>query len=315
MAQPSNSQVHYDSVLTNVSLAYVQSAANYVAPRVFPLVPVAHQSDKYRTWAKNDWLRDEAKKRAPNTESEGGGFTLSTDSYYADVYAIHKDISNQELANEDADIGLETAAAKWTAQQLMTRMERDFATACFATSIWGTSATPGTLWDDGASDPVTDIETGIETVLANTGQRVNTAVIGAKAWRYLKNHPDLVDRFKYTSGESITEELVARFLGIDRLFVMRAIYATNVEGETAAYSFIGGNHMALLHVAPNPAKETPSAGYGYSWNGASYGSPTAIGTRRIEDEKKDNIRIESQMAWDFKVVATDLGYFLESVVS
>jgi len=43
MAQPTNSDVHVDAALTNISVAYVQNAADFVAGRAFPNVPVSKQ--------------------------------------------------------------------------------------------------------------------------------------------------------------------------------------------------------------------------------------------------------------------------------
>ncbi|NBR70500.1 MAG: hypothetical protein EBT75_00125 [Proteobacteria bacterium] len=83
MPQPTSSQVHVDAILTNISVAYMQQQANFIASRVFPIVPVSKQSDKFFTYTKNDWFRDEAQRRADATESAGGGYGLSTDTYQA----------------------------------------------------------------------------------------------------------------------------------------------------------------------------------------------------------------------------------------
>lgn len=81
MAQPSLHSVHIDAPLTNISVAYLQAQTNFIAPRVFPVVPVDKQSDLYFTYTKNDWFRDEAKVRPPASESVGSGYGVSTASY------------------------------------------------------------------------------------------------------------------------------------------------------------------------------------------------------------------------------------------
>ncbi|NBO09074.1 MAG: hypothetical protein EBV30_06965, partial [Actinobacteria bacterium] len=68
MAQPTSGDVHVDAILTNISVAYIQEQAAYVASRIFPTVPVEKQSDKYFIYTKGDWFRDEAQLRAPATE-------------------------------------------------------------------------------------------------------------------------------------------------------------------------------------------------------------------------------------------------------
>ena len=81
MPQPTMGQSHVDAVLTNISVAYAQQAGNFIADKVFPTVPVDKKSDKYFTYTKNDWFRDEAQRRGPGTEPAGGGYNLSTDTY------------------------------------------------------------------------------------------------------------------------------------------------------------------------------------------------------------------------------------------
>ena len=42
--QPSSAQVHVNRPLTNISIAYIQEATNFVATRVAPTISVAKQS-------------------------------------------------------------------------------------------------------------------------------------------------------------------------------------------------------------------------------------------------------------------------------
>src|SRR5262245_58786305 len=112
MPNPTPTSVHIDRALTNVSTAYFQNSDAYIAGKVFPNVAVENQTDKYFTFDKNDTLREKALQRAPNTESAGGGFRVSTDSYSAEVYAWHVDLSDQVRANADAGLNIMRAAAR-----------------------------------------------------------------------------------------------------------------------------------------------------------------------------------------------------------
>jgi hypothetical protein len=95
MPQPTAGDVHVNAALTNISVAYIQSAEGFVADKVFPIVPVDQQSNFYYTYTQNDWFRDEAKPRAPGAESAGGGFSLSTATYSAVVEAWHEGASSK----------------------------------------------------------------------------------------------------------------------------------------------------------------------------------------------------------------------------
>jgi len=116
MSQPTATDVHVDKVLTSISVAYIQDQTNFVAPRVFPIIPVDKQSDKYFTYTQNDWFRDEAQIRGPSQESAGSGWTLSTDNYSCDSYALHKDLDNQTLQNADAPLNLLSEATEYLTQ-------------------------------------------------------------------------------------------------------------------------------------------------------------------------------------------------------
>ncbi len=319
MPQPTQTDVHVDAILTQMSVAYIQSASRFISTKVFPTVPVEKQTDKYYKYTKNDWFRDEAEKRADATESAGSGYAVGTDSYSCDVYAFHKDIGDQTRKNTDNPLNPDRDATNFVTQRMMLRQELQWVTDYFGTGVWGTDKTGGThftVWSDyAASNPIDDVEAGKETMLGNTGFLPNTLVIGYQVFRQLKHHPDLIDRIKYTSAANITEELMARFFDVDRVIVASAVKATNKEGETAAYAFAHGKAALLCYVNPEPSLLAPSAGYQFVWRGISEGLGTNVGVSSIRMPALRADRIEAQMAWDNKVVATDLGYFFSAAVA
>jgi hypothetical protein len=317
--QPTPSDVHVDAVLTAISVAYRQRQTNFIAGSVFPVIPVDKQSDKYYVYTKNDWFRDEAALRGPATESAGSGFGLSTATYSADVFAIHKDVDDQMLANADAPLNPESDAAEFVTQRLLLRREIQWVADYFTTSVWGTDSTPSNLWSDYAnSDPVSDAETGKRTVLLNTGFEPNTLVLGYDTWRYLKHHPDIIARLGFGGSAAdvrvVMPQQLAAVFEVDRVMIAKAVKATNVEAETAAYSFVAGKHALLCYAAPSPGLLAPSAGYTFAWRGANGGMMDGISISRERVPLKKATRIEGEMAWDNKVVGSDLGYFFPSAV-
>jgi len=317
MPQPTTTDVHVDAVLTNMSIAYIQNQSHFVANQVFPTVPVEKQSDKYFVYTKGDWFRDEAELRAPGTESAGSGYTLSTDTYSADVYAFHKDIDDQTRKNTDSPLNPDRDATQFVTQRMLMRQEIDWFSTYFTTGVWETDVTlSGTdQWSDAASDPIEVIETGKATILTSTGLMPNTLTVGYDVHRQLRNHPDIIDRIKYTSGAPIGNALIAQFFGVDRYLVSMGIKNTAVEGATTTMANIAGKHALLTHSASAPSTLTPSAGYCFKWNGISDGLGKDIGITRLRMAPLRSDRIEAQMAWDNKVVATDLGYFIANAVA
>ena len=319
MAQPTISSVHVDAVLSNISVAYMQDEINFIAGRVFPTVPVGKKTDVYFTFDKNDLLRDEMQRRAPGDESAGSGYGLSTASYSCDVFALHKDIDDDTRANSDNPLNPDRDATMFLTQQALLKREIQWVTDYFTINVWGTDVVGGsnfTVWSNYAgSDPISDVDTGITAVMQNTGRRPNTMVLGYETFTKLKRHPDIVDLFKNTQPGLVSAQILAQIWDLDNVYVAQAVKATNIEDETAAYSFVHGKHAWVGYVNNNPGLLAPSAGYVFNWTGVSggLGLESAISRFRIDERKSD--RIEIEMAWDNKVVGSDLGYFFSGATA
>lgn len=317
MPQPTRGDVHVQRALTNVTVAYLQQASDFVATTVFPAVPVSFQSDKYFKFDSSDFRRNNARPRAPGTESAGSGFDITTDSYSCEIYALHKDIADQIRANADPGLDLDRAATEFVAQQLLIQKEVQWMTDYFGTGIWGTDVTGGTSftqWDDSSSDPETDVDAGKASIRKKIGINPNTLVVSYEVHQALKRHPLITDRFKHTSADSITATLLARFFEVDRYIVSGSSYVSSEEGATDVNAFIAGKHALLAYVAPNPGVMVPSAGYTFTWSAFS-GAAGGARTKRFRLEALESDRIESEFAYDHKVVLANAGYFFSGAVA
>jgi len=329
--RPTPGDVHVNGPLTQISIAYMQDAQNFVSQRVFPNIPVTKQSDRYYVYDRGEFNRDEMKQRAPGTESAGGSYNLdNTPTYFADVWAFHKDVPDQVRANADAAINVDREATTYCSTKAMIRREKAWANKYFKSGVWATDSTPGTLWDAANSTPIVDIRTAKRAVHADTGVNPNTLVLGKKVYDVLMDHPAIIDRVKY--GQTVGNPAMAgisalmALFELERIFVMQAV--ENIEEEKqAAFSFppsagyydhqyIGDSESALLcYSAPSPGLMTPSAGYTFSWTGWMGAGQEGNRIKRFRMEHLESDRVEIQMAFDQKLVAADLGFFFEDAVS
>lgn len=326
MPQPGVDELHISAPLTNISVAYRQDTTKFIATQVFPEIAVDHKTDLYWKVNKGDWFRDEARPRADATESVGSGYDLSTDTYNCVVRAIHKDIGNQARQNADNSFNLDSSATEFVTDRLLLNREIAFQNDYLTTGIWGTDiagaafgATSGTefvQWDDyDNSDPILVVKKWKRAVAMDTGFIPNTLVLGYNVWDSLTEHPALIDKIKYTSSDVISEQIVAKYFGVDNIFVSSAIVNSGKEGNADSFSFLQGNTALLAYVAPTPGLLVPSAGYTFSWTGVSggIGETVAISKFPMMELKAD--RIEGEIAFDNKIVGADLGVFMSSVVS
>lgn len=325
---PTPGDVHVNRPLGIISIAWAVEADAYVADKVFPNIPVQNQSDLYWTFDRADFLRDEMEVRAPATESKGGGYRRSTESYMARVYAFHKDIDDQTRANYDSIFSADREATEYITNIAYTKREKLWAARYFTPGVWGeevegVAAAPGagqTLqWNDPDSNPIGDVRRAMTFGRRLTGRAFNVLVMGHNVMDSLIDHPDIIDRVKYgqTPGSvaDVDDAAIRRLFRIPKILIMSAIENTAREGQTADYDFIGGNHALLAYAAPGPGLMTPSAGYTFSWTG--YLGMAANGTRikRFRLEAIASDRIEIEMAIDQKVTSAESGYFFETIVA
>lgn len=326
MPLPTPGDVHVDVLLTNISVAYMNSADNFVADKVFPRVPVQHRSGKYATYSKADFLRDEMKYRAPGSVSAGGGFRTSTANYFAEVFAYHVDVDDQTVANATVPFEPVRDATQYITQKELIKREVAWCSNFFTTSLWTggkkasgsngdlVAGTDFTAWDDASSTPIEDVQNQIAEVEAGTGVLPNTLVVNRRTMMALRNHPDIVDRIKYTSGNPVGEEIIARLLGVDRLLVAAGVKNSAQEGLSNSSDYIAGNNALLVYASQSPSLMTPSGGYTFVWSGYT-GSQDGRRIKRFRLEEYAADRIEIEASWDQRVVAADTGAFFQNCVS
>lgn len=327
--QPTPGDVHVNAPLTNISIAFFQNAADFVATRVFPNIPVSKQSDIYFQYDRGEFNRDEMKERAPGTESVGGGYAIDkTPTYFCREYSFHKDIPDQVRSNADAPLNPDREATVYVSHKALIKREKLFVDAYFKGGIWtndydGVSGTPSTgqvkQWNDEASTPIEDVRFAKRTVRESTGFEPNKLVLGRPVYDKLVDHPDIVDRIKYgqtSGGPAITtRQYLAALFEVDEILVMNAIENTAVEGAASSHSFIGGKKAMLVYSAPTPGIMTPTGGYTFSWTGQMGSGSDGARIRQFRLERNKVDRVEIDLCVDCKLVSADLGFFWDSIVA
>jgi len=126
------------------------------------------------------------------------------------------------------------------------------------------------------------------------------------------DHPDIIarlDRGQTPVGPAMADtQALASIFGVERVLVSRAVKNTAVEGSSAGtYSFIAGEKRAGLFYVTTPGVMTPMAGITFVWNNS------AAGVRSFRlPEAVESDRIENQMWYDQKVIASPLGLIWSS---
>ncbi len=337
-SQPTTGDVHVNRPLTNISIAYMQDISMFVAPRVFPNIPVESKSDDYFTFPRGHFNRDEMKERRPGTESAGGRFEVSTDQYYTRVWAFHYDLADQIRANQDNPLNLDRMTTEFVTRKGLLQKEVAWKSRYMKTGVWtfeaagaanrSSSFDPASStdsnrnvvhWSDGSSTPIEDIRFLKRRVLQETGFMPNILTLSRHVYDTLLDHGDIVGRIDrgQTPGNPaiVTRQNLAALFELDEILVMDAIVNSAAEGLADKHDFIAEKDGLLSYRPPAPGILVPSAGYTFSWTGfVGAGPDGGVRIKRFRMEKLESDRIEGQFAYDFKVTGSDLGVFLKGIV-
>lgn len=303
---PTKADVHVDAVLSGVSVMYKND--DLIADLVMPVIPVKKESDKYYKYTRN-WRLPEA-KRAAGAEAAEVEWDVTTDTYSCEEYALKDLIPDRVRDNADKPLNMDVDTTENLTDLIHLLREKRVADIVFAGANHGsTSALAGAnRWDDYAgSDPIGDVRTARDAVHAASGKMPNVMIVGKQVHSKLLDHPDVLERIKYTQKGLVTADLLATFFEVDKYLVGKALYDSSQSGGTESLAYVWGKSVALVYAEASPGLKKVSYGYQFQSRG--------FRTKKWREEKRDGDFIESGEIRDEKVVATACGYLYTTVVS
>ena len=297
---PLVSDVHVDAMLSNLSVKYRNAA--YIADRVMPAIPVAHESDQYWIFGKENFMIPET-LRAPNAPAARVEWSLSDDSYTALEYALASPIGRRERDNADDGLNLEISTTEYVTDMLLLDREVRVAGIAQDTGTF-TAAEPNPNWDEAACTPVEDVMAASEAMRLAVGRRPNLMVLPAAVLYTLKSAAAIIDQVKYTSDGRVTLELLRRLFEIDNILVPEAQKNTAAEGETESMSDVWTDTVGLYYV--NPAAQQKTVTMGHTFRARPFR------TRKWDEDDTEATIVEVSMIDAEKVVCAGAGYLLNN---
>ena len=279
---------HFNQALTNLLIETPQTG--FIAPGLFPILPVLKQSDSYfiidakqRAWALND------DTRAPGTLGNIADYGLTYDTYMCADHALVGFVPAEQYANADNPLQPEMDCVNDLAKKTALNEEYNAYAALVAglsTAAWadtaGTACTLDSVAGQTSIDPIAFLKAEIDAIRLKIGRNPNVLAMDQKVFNALANHPAMVGRVTYTGTGSnpaqITTQSIAQLFGLDDVLVSTAVLNSAVTGQNASNAALWGKDMYLLYRNPSPAIRQPSTGYTITWsspNGVYGGTPIA----------------------------------------
>jgi len=329
MPDPVLSTIHVDAPLTNMTVARIQSADNFIAGSIFPIMPCEKRSNKYFVFDRGDFNRLEMRRGAPGRKAPSVGYRVSDDSYSCEKYHVRQPTPDEIQENADEPLDLKgRVKTKWLTLQMMLQMETLFFNGFWGPSIWttdwdgvssGASTNEIVQWDQSGSTPLADVEALKFAVEALGAPTPNKLVVGARVHKVLMSHSDLIGRLQYSTAttNAVVRGQMAALFGVAEYHVAKAVYNSAARGQTDSYSRIAtDNDILLAYANPTPESlEEESAGYIMGWKGKSGASKYGTRIRTYRNEEEEVEYAEGQMWVDMKQVSADCGAYVDAAVA
>lgn len=257
-----------DPILSNVAQGYRHPER--VGFSLFPRVPVKQRGGQIIEFGRESFKRYKT-RRAPGANTkrvqfgyEGKPFSLVQDALEGQVPWEHMQDANQVPG---IDLGTQATNETMNIMSLSLEIEQaEIATNASNYSVNNKITLSGTdQWTDPNSDPAKQIREYREAVRSIIGIRPNTLEIPAAGFNALCEHPKILERFKYTSSDSITVEMLARLFNLRKIVIGEAVY---MEEGSSSMIDAWGNAAVLAYVPEQvSSRAEPSFGYTYTLEG------------------------------------------------
>lgn len=279
----------------------------FVGELIAPRVPVDRQSFQYVVFDRSDMRLDQQTLRAAGDRPQTMRMNYSTAPYFCNSHALSAKIPKE---TEAYGLGLGFSTKQKATKRLINKisLDREVALANLVTNpsnVPNNVALSGSsMWDPTAGGHPIPVIDQYKALLRQAGIQDSEMmlVLSDPVGVALRNHPDLIDRFKYTN--------VAGIISYDQLssvFGVKCVPASAIlldKGNAA--SWVWGVNALLVHSDPSPSMEDISAAKTFVWTGAG-DSVDGYGVIEFPDPYLDAKTdwISTDWYWDLRITATE----------
>ena len=304
--------LYLDLPLTNVVMDY--RPEGMIADMIAPIVDVPKQSGAIIEWSQADLLRVEDDTRAPGTAAKRITVGVSSQTYFANNYALQAGVTLEDRFNADPAYASKMFEGRATRlkDKLMLNWENRIGTQVFSASNVGSSAAVTSIWTGAGADPLADLNVAIDNVYYATGYRPNRALFGPKAWNAFRRHSTVRNLIFGTNngGGYPSAQRVADLLELDSVLVGGALKNNTEENIAKSLVPIWGPSVLLYYAPSAPSIDRPSFMYSYRVSGG--GVPNMQVERHPYDTKTKTDDIEVGYYQDELVTSKPLGFLVQS---
>ncbi len=260
-----------DPILSTVARGYIN--ASLISYALFPLVMIPNRSMKVVRFGKDAFRRYVDTRRAPGAPVKRVQFGYSSDPVSLRQEAL-AGLVPVEIAQDAARVpGIDLGKQAIETVQNIIALNREVETATLARDPANYAASNklvlsgSSRWSSPDSDPGRDLREARNAVRLRIGRDPNTLVLGPRVFDALAEHEKIKEQFKYTSNESLTEVMLAKYFNIERIVVGKAVALPENATDDDPAVDIWGDDAILAYVPSGSNLLVPAYGYTYTLEG------------------------------------------------
>lgn len=288
----------------------------YVSESVLPLISVKEKTGSLAKYGKAHLRIEHSLVGGRGKYRRVESITRSTQDYSVESHGLEGMVTEDDYANvydpydaeKDETLGLTTLIWLGKEKSLADTLTNS-SVITNNTTLSGTSQ-----WSDYAnSDPLDDFKTARLTIREACGLPPNVAVMDWSVANTLAYSPQILDALGFTQNRAgqLSEMELAKAMGVERLYIAKAVYNSAAEGQTDNVDPVWGKHVVFGYLPAKAAKYQQSLGYRVALAGR--------GSRRVFkfsiDNPPNSTGILCDDSYDWLISDVNCGYLIKDAIA
>jgi len=319
MPRPTSATTLARPELKVLAMEYLEKQEDFIGIKALPIFGVEEKASDYPVIPVEALLNVPETKRAPRGHYNRGDYEFENDSYDCVEHGWEEPVDEVEAKMYARYFDAEEVAMLRALGIVLRNQEKRIADMLFDAGNF-TAHGITNEWDSNHytdAVPITDVNTGRETIHDACGLEPNTLIIPYKTFHHLGLMSQILDKIKYTysplAWDAIGRKVLAEAFGLDQVLVGKNMYNTAKKGQTASLSALWDDEYAMLCVVSSDKDLTvPAVGRTFLW---AKDSPenTMVESYYEKQTRSDVIRVRQHV--DEEIMLTAAAYLLSNITT
>lgn len=255
---------YVDIPLTNYSIE--KAPADLLGDIIAPVLPVDKDTGIYFEYGQEDFDVSGNDVRSPGAEAGIEGYSLQQKTYGPlNDHSRKVKVPVEHQVNQMAPLDAVRDASRKLIRRAKLYKEADLVAKLTNTSVITQYAAPSVVFDNYANSSLkAAFKVAFDTLMASIQKKREelTVVISYPVWSVLVDHPEIIERFKYSQTGIITPDMLRQFLQVKEVLIGAAVKNTSAESVTPVTNdYIWGKGIWVMYRENTPSLYSMSGLY------------------------------------------------------